>query len=59
VGGVSRAIERLDVTFDDESLVANAGLVLPATLMARLGLESLVNATVRLTVWVPKTRSHR
>jgi hypothetical protein len=36
------------VTFDDESLVANAGLMLPATLMVRLGLEALVNATVRL-----------
>ncbi len=45
---VSRSIDRLDVTFDDESLVANAGLALPATLMVRLGLESLVNATVRL-----------
>ena len=45
---VSRSIERLEVTFDDESLVANAGLVLPATLMVRLGLEALVNATVRL-----------
>ena len=48
VSGVSRAIERLEVTFDDESLVANAGLVVPATLMVRLGLEALVNATVRL-----------
>ena len=48
VGSVSRAIERLDVTFDDESLVANAGLIVPATLMVRLGLEALVNATVRL-----------
>jgi hypothetical protein len=59
VGGVSRAIERLDVTFDDESLVANAGLVLPATLMARLGLESLVNATVRLTGRVGGSRPGR
>jgi len=48
VGGVSHAIDRLEATFDDESLVANAGLVVPATLMVRLGLESLVNATVRL-----------
>jgi len=38
----------LEVTFDDESLVANAGLVVPAMLMVRLGLEALVNATVRL-----------
>jgi len=48
VRSVSRSIERLEVTFDDERLVANAGLVLPATLMVRLGLEALVNATVRL-----------
>jgi hypothetical protein len=36
------------VVFDDPNLVANAGLLVPATLMARLGLEALVNATVRL-----------
>jgi hypothetical protein len=48
VSGVSHAIDRLDVTFDDDSLVANAGLIVPATLMARLGLEALVNRTVRL-----------
>lgn len=45
---VSRAIDRLDATFDDDSLVANAGLIVPATLMARLGVEGLVNRTVRL-----------
>ncbi|HEX2185174.1 MAG TPA: IS1380 family transposase [Chloroflexota bacterium] len=36
------------MTFDDPSLVANAGLLLVGTLVARLGLERLVNATVRL-----------
>lgn len=46
--GVSRGIDRIEVVFDDPNLVANAGLVVPATLMARLGLEALVNATVRL-----------
>ena len=45
---VSRPIERVAVTFDDETLVADAGLLVPATLMVRLGLESLVNAKVRL-----------
>jgi hypothetical protein len=45
---VSRSIERVSVTFDDPTLVADAGLVLPATLMVRLGLEKLVNETVRL-----------
>ena len=45
---VSHAIDRVEVMFDDPTLVANAGLALPATLMARLGLESLINSTVRL-----------
>jgi hypothetical protein len=36
------------VTFDEPTLVADAGLVVPATLMVRLGLEQLVNETVRL-----------
>jgi hypothetical protein len=48
VNAVSRSIDRLDVTFDDETLVAHAGMIAPATLMVRLGLERLVNATVRL-----------
>jgi hypothetical protein len=45
---VSRGIGRIDVTFDDEHLVANAGLLLVSTLAVRLGVEDLVNATVRL-----------
>ena len=45
---VSHAIDRVQVSFDDPSLVANAGLVLVGTLVARLDLEALVNATVRL-----------
>jgi hypothetical protein len=48
VTGVSRGIDRMEVTFDDPHLVANAGLVVPATLMARLGLEGLVDESVRL-----------
>jgi len=59
VGGVSHAIDRLEVTFDDETLVANAGLIVPATLMVRLGLEALVNATVRLTGRVGGSRPGR
>ena len=34
-------LDRLDVTFDDEHLVANAGLLLPATLAQHLGLREL------------------
>ena len=30
---VSRAIDGIEVTFDDERLVADAGLIVPATLM--------------------------
>ena len=48
MSGVSRTIDRLEATFDDESLVANAGLIVPATLMVRFGLEALVNRTGRL-----------
>jgi Transposase DDE domain group 1 len=40
--------ESVGVEFDDERLVANAGLLLIATLSRRLGIESLVDETVRL-----------
>ena len=59
MSGVSRTIDRLDVTFDDDTLVANAGLVVPATLMVRLGLEALINCTVRLTGRVGGARPGR
>jgi hypothetical protein len=42
------APDRLAVGFDDERLVADAGIVLPATLAARLGIEALVDQTVDL-----------
>ena len=48
MSGVSRGIDRIEVVFDDPNVVANSGLLVPATLMARLGLEALVNVTVRL-----------
>jgi hypothetical protein len=48
VKSVSRAIDGTEVTFDEETLVADAGLIVPATLMMRLGLEALINSTVRL-----------
>ena len=32
-------LDQVDAAFDDERAVANAGLLLPATLVARLGLE--------------------
>src|SRR5680860_1438774 len=44
----AQAIDSLQVAFDDERAVADAGLVLPATLAGRLGLEGLVDASVHL-----------
>ena len=35
--------DRIHVAFDDHRLVANAGLLLPATLARRLGLSELVD----------------
>jgi hypothetical protein len=49
VSRVSRGLDRIGVDFDDASLVANAGLLLVATLVSRLDLEKLINDTVRLT----------
>jgi hypothetical protein len=39
----SHSLGRLDVAFDDDRLVADAGLLLPATLAQHLGLRDLVN----------------
>jgi hypothetical protein len=38
----SHSLDRLDTAFDDEHLVADAGLLLPATLAQHLGLRELV-----------------
>lgn len=56
---VSHASNRIRVSFDDPSLVANAGLLLVATLAVRLDLERLVNATVRLSGRVGGSRPGR
>jgi hypothetical protein len=44
----SHSLDRLDVAFDDDRLVADAGLLLPATLAQHLGLKHLVNEHVDL-----------
>jgi hypothetical protein len=49
VRSVSRGIDRIEVTFDEPNLVANAGLLLVATLVVRLRLERLINSTVNLS----------
>jgi len=41
-------LDRIVAVFDDERLVANAGVVLCSTLVDRLGLEQLIDETVRL-----------
>lgn len=48
VTAVSHEIDRIAVAFDDDNAVAASGLLLAATLIARLRLESLINTTVRL-----------
>jgi len=45
---VSHSLDAIRPTFDDERLVANAGLLLPATLMQRLGLRELLQERVDL-----------
>jgi hypothetical protein len=39
-------VDSLRVAFDDERLVSDAGLMLPASLAGRLGVEALVNETL-------------
>ncbi len=44
----SHSLDRLDTAFDDDRLVADAGLLLPATLAANLGLKDLVDEHLNL-----------
>lgn len=41
-------LDRLEVIFDDERAVANAGLLLPATVAAHLGLEAAADRLISL-----------
>ena len=56
---VSHAIDRVEVCFDDPNLVANAGLLLTATLVDRLALEALIDSTVKLAGRVGGARPGR
>ena len=56
---VSHSIDRVDVTFDERTLVANAGLILVGTLALRLDVERLVDSTVRLVGRVGGARPGR
>jgi len=44
----SHSLDRLGTSFDDDRLVADAGLLLPATLAAHLGLRELVDEQLDL-----------
>jgi hypothetical protein len=44
-----QSLDRFEVMFDDDRAVANAGLLLPATLAVRLGLERRANELVVLS----------
>jgi len=44
----SHSLDRLDTAFDDDRLVADAGLLLPATLAAHLGLRELIETHLDL-----------
>jgi hypothetical protein len=44
----SHSLDRLEMAFDDDHLVADAGLLLPATLAQHLGLRELVDEHVNL-----------
>jgi hypothetical protein len=44
----SHSLDRLDAAFDDDRLVADAGLLLPATLAQRLGVRELVEKHLHL-----------
>ena len=44
----SHTLDSIRVSFDEEHLVANAGLLLPATLMQRLGVRDLLDEHVHL-----------
>ena len=50
---VSRTIDRFDATFDHDGLIANAGLIVIATLMSRLGLQQLADKWVRIGSFAP------
>jgi hypothetical protein len=45
----SHCPDRLAVAFDDDHAVANAGLLLPATLADRLGIEAVTDELVNLS----------
>ena len=45
---VSQTLGRVEATFDDDNLIANAGLILPATLCEVLDVEAVINTKIDL-----------
>ena len=56
---VSHGIDRVEVIFDEPNLVADAGLLLVGDADGRLGLEALIDSTVRLVGRVGGARPGR
>src|ERR687887_1636489 len=46
--GSSHTLDQLDICFDDTHAIASAGLLLPATLAERLGIEQAADALIDL-----------
>jgi hypothetical protein len=46
--GSSHNLDQLDIRFDDTHAIANAGLLLPATLAERLGIEQTADQVIDL-----------
>ena len=59
MSSVAGGIDGLEAVFDDGSLVADAGLLLAGTVMDRLGLEALIDDTVRLAARRARARAAR
>ena len=49
VQSASHSLDRLEVMFDDDRAVADTGLILPATLAQRLGLDYVLVRPMTLT----------
>jgi hypothetical protein len=53
--GSSHTLDQLDTCFDDTHAVANAGLLLAATLAERLGIEQTADALIDLASGLART----
>ena len=56
--GSSHTLDQLDTCFDDTHAIANAGLLLPATLAERLGIEQTADALIDRPPSTPAGAEH-